>query len=130
MNAIFLIGRIIVGLFYIITGIPHFTKLSIMSQYAASKGVPLASLAVIVTGILLLVAGITIILGFYPEIGVIALVVFYLPVTFMMHNFWSVENPGARMSEQVNFMKNMALMGSAIMYLFIKKPWSLSLMKK
>jgi uncharacterized membrane protein YphA (DoxX/SURF4 family) len=112
------------------TGIPHFTKLSMMSQYAASKGVPLAPAAVVLTGILLLIAGITIILGFYPEIGVIALVIFYLPVTFMMHNFWSVENPMARMAEQTNFMKNMALMGSALMYLFIRKPWPLSLMKE
>lgn len=130
MNAIFLIGRVIVGLFYIMTGIPHFTKLSMMSQYAGSKGVPLAPVAIVFTGILLLIAGITIILGFYPEIGVIALVIFYLPVTFIMHNFWSVENPMARMAEQTNFMKNMALMGSALMYLFIKKPWPLSLMKE
>jgi hypothetical protein len=48
------------------------------------------------------------------------------PVTFMMHNFWAV---GAEMkaAEMINFLKNFALLGSALMFLALKKPWPLSL---
>jgi putative oxidoreductase len=32
----------------------------------------------------------------------------------MMHNFWSVSDPGQRQAEMINFMKNMALLGAAL----------------
>jgi uncharacterized membrane protein YphA (DoxX/SURF4 family) len=98
-----------------------------MVKYSQAKGVPLPEIAVIFTGLLLVVGGITILLGFYPKIGVIALVLFYLPVTFMMHNFWTVSDPGMKTGEMVNFMKNMSIMSSALIFLAIPEPWSISL---
>lgn len=123
MDVIFLIGRIIVGLYYIISAANHFMQLEMMSGYAGSKNVPASKLAVIVTGLLLLIGGLSILTGFQPIIGVIALVLFFLPVTFMMHNFWAIEDKQMKMNEMVNFMKNMGLLGSALMFLAIPQPW-------
>lgn len=127
MDVIFLIGRIIVGLYYIISAANHFMQLEMMSGYAGSKNVPASKLAVIVSGLLLLIGGLSILTGFQPVIGVIALVIFFLPVTFMMHNFWAVEDEQMKMNEMVNFMKNMGLLGSALMFLAIPQPWPLGL---
>ena len=33
----------------------------------------------------------------------------------MMHNFWSVQDPQQKMGDQINFFKNMALLGAALM---------------
>jgi uncharacterized membrane protein YphA (DoxX/SURF4 family) len=129
MNISFLVGRIIVGIFYLYNGINHFTKFGAMTEYAKFKGVPLAEVAVAVSSLLLLVAAFTIISGIFPEIGVVSLVLFFLPMTFMMHNFWAVVQE-QQMAEMVNFSKNIALMGSALMFLGIKKPWAFSLGKK
>ncbi len=126
MKIAFLIGRIIVGLFYFYNGINHFIKFADMSGYAKYKGVPLAGVGVIVSGLLLIVAALTLLLGKFPELGIAALVVFFIPVTFMMHNFWAVPQE-QQMAETVNFTKNLALMGSALMFLGIKKPWPFSL---
>jgi uncharacterized membrane protein YphA (DoxX/SURF4 family) len=57
----------------------------------------------------------------------IALLVFLLPVTFIMHNFWSIDDEMARMGEMINFMKNWALTGSLLMFLAIPTPWPFSL---
>lgn len=76
MEIAFLIGRIIVGIFYLFNGANHFLQLNMMSGYAGSKGVPSARLAIIVSGLVLLVGGLSILLGFQPLIGVTALVVF------------------------------------------------------
>ena len=116
MNIAFFIGRLIVGAYYIYNGLNHFVKLGQLTEYAKFKGVPMPQLAVIIT----------ILLGKFPEIGVAALVLFFVPVTFMMHNFWAVGEEMKAM-EMVNFTKNMALLGSALMFLAIKKPWPLSL---
>lgn len=126
MKIAVLIGRIIVGIFYLYNGINHFVKFNDMTQYAKYKGVPLAGVGVAVSGLLLIVAAFTILLGFFPEIGIAAVVVFFIPVTFMMHNFWAVPQE-QQMAEMVNFTKNIALMGSALMFLGIKKPWPFSL---
>ena len=129
MNIAFFVGRIIAGIFYLYNGINHFIKFGAMAEYAKSKGVPLAEVAVAVSGLLLLAAAFTIISGIFPEIGVVSLVLFFLPVTFMMHNFWAAAQE-QHMAEMINFSKNMALMGSALMFLGIKKPWAFSLGKK
>lgn len=126
MKITFLIGRIIVGLFYFYNGLNHFIRYADMSGYAKYKGVPLAGAGVIVSGLLLITAALTLLSGKFPEVGVAALVVFFVPVTFMMHNFWAVAQE-QQMAEMVNFSKNLALMGSALMFLGIKKPWPFSL---
>ena len=127
MEIAFLIGRIIVGIYYLFAATNHFTQLDMMTGYAGSKNVPAPKWAVIVSGVLLLIGGLSIITGFQPLIGVVALVLFFLPVTYMMHNFWAVEDPTAKMSEMINFTKNVGLMGSALMFLAIPAPWPFSL---
>jgi len=127
MEVLFLIGRIIVGVYYLFNAANHFTQLDMLSGYAQSKGVPAPKVAVIATGILLLIGGLSILLGYQPVIGVAALVIFFLGVTFKMHNFWAVDDPQMKMMEMVNFTKNMALLGSALMFLAIPQPWPFSL---
>ena len=98
MQVGFAIGRIIVGLFYLFTGVSGLLNLNMMAGYAASKGVPAPMLAVIVSHLLLLLAAVCIFTGWKPVIGVAALVIFYLPVTFMMHNFWAMPDPTMKMT--------------------------------
>lgn len=114
-NVLYYTGRVILGLYYISSGLQHFINLNMMAQYTASKNVPLPQLAVIVTGILLLVAGATFLTGYYPRVGVIALIIFFVPVTIIMHNFWAYEGM-ERFSQQINFMKNFALLASSLIF--------------
>lgn len=105
----------------------HLVKGSHMVGYAASKGVPSPKLAIFVGGILLMIGGLSVVLGVYPVIGVIALVVFLVPVTFKMHAYWSIQDPGARMNEKIAFEKNVALIGAALTLLAVTTPWLYSL---
>jgi len=127
MAIAFLIGRIILGLYYLMMAMNHFTKMEMMAGYAGSKGVPAPKLAVAGTGLLLGLGGLSILLGFLPTIGVALIIVFLLPTTFMMHNFWTIEDEMAKMGDMVNFMKNWALIGSTLMFLAIPQPWAFGL---
>ncbi len=130
MQTAFLIGRVVLGLYYLFNALNHFTQVPMMSQYAASKGVPLPEVAVLVTGLLLLVGGLSILTGYKPTIGVAALVLFLLPVSFIMHNFWAETEQMTQMMHMVNFLKNLGLVGSALMFLAIPQPWPLSVESK
>ncbi|HCA78843.1 MAG TPA: DoxX family protein [Bacteroidetes bacterium] len=122
-----LIGRLLLGGFFINSGFKHFSNLTMMAGYSQSKGIPSPKAAVVFSGLLLLIGGLSILLGVYPTVGTIALVLFLVPVTFMMHAFWKVKDPMARMGETVNFTKNLALLGAALMLLGVPQPWAVSL---
>ena len=127
MAVAFLIGRIILGVYYLYSAVHHFMGIKMMSGYAASKGVPAPTLAVGGSGLLLLLGSLSILLGYQPYIGAIMIVVFLVQVAFMMHNFWAVSDPQAKMGERINFMKDIALAASALMFLAIPTPWPFSL---
>ena len=126
-STIFLMGRFLLGGFFLYSGYNHFKGIAMMTGYVQSKGIPMPKIAVALTGLLLLIGGLSILLGMYPTIGAVSLVLFLLPTTLMMHAFWKVEDPMARMGERVNFTKNMALLGAALLMLSIPEPWSTSL---
>lgn len=127
MMIAYLIGRIIFAGFFIMAGFNHFASLNSMSGYVKAKGVPAPSLAMGGSGVLLILGGLSLLLGFDPVIGIILLIIFFLGVTPVMHAFWKVEDPAARMGERVNFMKNVALIGALLMMLAIPSPWPFSL---
>lgn len=77
----------------------HFTQVGSMSGYAKMKGVPLPMLAILGTGVLMGLGGLSILVGYMPTVGVALLVIFLLPTTLMMHNFWTIEDPTARMGD-------------------------------
>lgn len=118
MKALFIIGRIIFGLYFIFNGVNHFAQMKMMTGYAASKGVPLPSVAVIVTGLLLLAGGLSVLTNYLVQWGLWALVVFLVPVTFWMHSFWGIEDQMERMGQMVNFLKNLALLGAVLILIY------------
>ena len=126
-EALFLVGRLIAGGYYVMSGANHFLKWDMLTQYAKSKNVPLAKWAVLFSGLLLLLGGVSLLTGIYSQVGVACIVAFFLGVSFKMHNFWAVDKE-EQMAQKINFMKNMALLGSALMWLAIETPWPFSLM--
>src|SRR6266481_2472268 len=80
-GGVVLLGRLLFGLLFIMSGPNHFAKQTI--GYAAAQGVPLASLAVPLSGLMALVGGLSIILGYRAKFGAWLIVLFLVPVTFM-----------------------------------------------
>lgn len=127
IDILLLIGRILYGGFFLISGLNHFAKLSSYKQYTASKGIPAPGLAVLGSGLLVFLGGLSVLLGLWPQIGLLLIVIFLLGTTPTMHNFWTAKEPMARMGEQINFMKNTALLGATLAMMAIPQPWPMSL---
>lgn len=126
MEYLFLLGRILFGGYFVLSGYNHFKNLSGLAGYAQSKGVPMPKAAVILTGLMMLLGGLGVLFGAYIELSVLLLALFLLVTTMQMHQFWKAEEAG-KMAEKMNFMKNMALLGAVLMFLAIPAPWILSL---
>jgi putative oxidoreductase len=127
MDIVVLIGRILFGGFFIVMGLNHFQNLAMMSGYAKSKNVPSARLAVIVTGVMLVAGGASVLFGILPIVGLIVLILFVLSTLVTMHDFWNLEDPQQRAAEQVNFLKNVALIGASLALMYGASDWALAL---
>jgi uncharacterized membrane protein YphA (DoxX/SURF4 family) len=112
---IFLAGRVLFSVFFIMSGYNHLTKLGMMAQYAGSQGVPVPKLAVGVTGLMLLGGGLSILLGFEPRIGALLLVAFLIPTALIMHRFWGVADPMMAQNQMIHFWKNLVAAGGALL---------------
>ncbi len=117
MALAFFIGRLIFGLYWLSVAKGHLLQPAGLIGYAQSKGVKSGKLAVMGTGVLALLGGLSIILGVKPHYGIALLVIFLIGVSFKMHAYWKETDPAAKMGDHINFTKNMALVGALlIMY--------------
>lgn len=113
MNYLVLVGRILYALIFVMAGPGHFTANTI--AFAASKGVPLASIAVPLSGIIAMAGGLSIAAGYKAKWGGWLIVLFLVPVTVMIHNFWAMTDPNMAQVNQIMFMKNASMLGAALL---------------
>lgn len=83
--------------------------------YAKSKGVPLATISVPLGSLGLIVGALSILTGAYAAVGALLIVVFLVPITVLMHDFWTMQGQ-ERQNEQIHFLKNIGLIGSALVF--------------
>lgn len=120
MEYLHYLGRLLFGGYFIFNGYNHFTNSKMMIGYAQSKKVPMANIAVPLTGLMLIVGGLTYLFDFHALAGSLILIIFIVPVTFMMHAFWSIKDQNQKMGEMVNFTKNLALLGALILFAVLR----------
>jgi len=113
MKLIVLIGRILYSAIFILAVPGHFTQRAM--DFAQTHQVPMTSVTVPLAGILALLGGLSVLLGYKTKQGAWLLVLFLVCVTFSMHRFWTFTDPVARDIEQLMFMKNLALLGAALL---------------
>jgi putative oxidoreductase len=113
MKYIVLAGRILYSLIFINSAFFHFSGMA--ADYASSQGVPMASVLVPLSGLMAFIGGLSIALGFKAKAGAWILVVFLVPVTFMMHGFWNVSDPAQQQMQMSMFMKNISMLGAALL---------------
>ena len=120
------IGRAVFGGFFLYNGINHFLNRNMLVAYARSKQVPAADVAVMGSGALLVLGGLSLVTGVRPKWGASLISMFLAGVTPQMHAFWNIEDEPQRIQELVNFTKNVALIGGAAFAAAVPEPWPAS----
>lgn len=113
MRVLYSVGRALFALIFIVAAPRHFTAEGI--GHAADLGVPLAVVLVPVSGLMALAGGLSVASGYRAQWGSWMLIAFLVPVTMMMHGFWRLHDPRAARIQQAMFLKNVALVGAALL---------------
>lgn len=117
MDVVALIGRILFAALFLGSAFGHLTQTEAMAGFAASRGLPQPKLAVIGSGVLILVGGLLVLLGIWIDLGALLLVIFLIPTAILMHPFWKETDAMAKQNEMVAFNKDLALGGAALLIL-------------
>lgn len=108
-----LLGRFLFVLIFLRSGVTNFFKETI--AYGTSHGVPLAWLAVPAAGVLALAGGLSVLLGYRAKLGAWLIVVFLVPASLTMHNFWVATDPAVSQTQFFMFMNNVSMLGGALL---------------
>ena len=107
------VGRFLYSAIFLMTVFGHFSAGYI--AYATQAGVPAPGLLVPLSGVIAILGGLSITLGYKAKIGGWLIVLFLVPVTFKMHAFWAVTDPMMHGVQLALFWKNISMLGAALL---------------
>jgi putative oxidoreductase len=114
---VFLIGRILFVVFFLISGLGfHVAKSAQAEGYARQMGFPLPGIAGWPTGIWMTVAALSIALGIWPDIGALMLCAFAIIAALYFHRFWATEDESQKQTQQQLFFRNMIIVGGGLSF--------------
>lgn len=108
-----LVGRVLLGLLFVLSGFAKISGFDGTAGYIASKGMPLPQLVAALTIVVELGGGLALMAGLYTRQVVVVLAAFTLLAGVIFHNFWAVPQP-EQMAQQINFMKNLSIAGGML----------------
>ena len=110
------VGRIFLGLIFVVSGIGKITGYAGTASYMASKGLPLVDILLPLTILVELGGGLLLALGWKARWAAAALLLFLIPTTLIFHQFWGID-PKLVQMQKIHFLKNVAIMGGMLMVL-------------
>jgi putative oxidoreductase len=108
-----LAGRQLFSVIFVVASAGHFSSGTVAS--AAQHGVPMAGLLVPLSGLIMLAGWLSVLFGYRARLGACLLVLFLVPVTLTMHNFWAMSDPTMFRIQLIMFVRNLILLGGALM---------------
>ncbi len=104
-SAAILVGRIFLSLMFILAGFSKLTAIAGTAGWFESLGIPVPTIAVVVSGLVELVGGLAILVGFKTRVAALVLAIFTVAATLIAHTNL------ADQVQQLFFMKNLAVTG-------------------
>lgn len=115
-TALNLAARVLFTSLFFLSGVTHFTNIPYYLELMPDA-FPAQIFWVLVSGVVELAGAAMILFNWRPRLGAWLLVVFLVPVTFVVHGYWMTNAPteAMRASQQAHFLKGIALIGAALL---------------
>ncbi len=110
-----LLGRWAIAAIFLLSGILKFVFYSSTLNYMASQGVPYTAVLLILAALTEILFGLFIILGWKTRWSAFALLLYLIPVTYVFHDFWNIEEPMQAQLQFFQFLKNLAIFGGLLL---------------
>jgi putative oxidoreductase len=109
------LGRLLFSAIFIFSGLNHFMQYPGMVAYARSANLPWPELAILGSGVLLVVGGLCVLLGAFARLGAALIALFLVASAVMVHRFWGLADAQQAQQQMIHFMKNLSMAGGALL---------------
>ena len=108
-------ARVLIATMFLLNGF-NIIGQSLAAHELALYGAPASLIPALILAAraLQLIAGSCLILGIYPRISALALLLFLIPATIMAHSFWQSIGTPLYQVQLINFSKNLSMAGGLI----------------
>ena len=104
-SATILLGRVLLAVIFLLSGFGKLTAIAGTSAYFAGLGLPLPAVTAVVVGLIELLGGLAILVGFQTRVAAWVLAVFTVATALVAHTGW------ADQMQMINFLKNLGIAG-------------------
>ena len=108
-NYYFVLGRTLLGLYFIVPGMSKVAGYEGYLDLMASKGVPLVEVLLPLTILIQVGAGLFLIAGKNLRVSALLLFGLTILINLFIHNFWALAGDPGQAHETQNFVKNLAI---------------------
>jgi putative oxidoreductase len=115
-DGILLLARLLVAALFLPAGISKLLSFSGFAKSLADKGLPYSEYWAAAAVAIEVLGPIALVVGFLPRWTALALIAFVVVATATSHRYWEFQEPARRIQE-VNFFKNIAILGGLLFYL-------------
>ncbi|TPI51487.1 MULTISPECIES: DoxX family protein [unclassified Mesorhizobium] len=104
-----LLGRILLAAIFLLSGFGKLTAISGTAGYFGAMGLPVPTVTAVVVGLIELLGGLAVLLGFQTRIAAWVLAIFTIATALVAHTGWADQN------QMIHFMKNLAITGGFLL---------------
>jgi putative oxidoreductase len=104
-----LLGRVLLAVIFLLSGFGKLTAISGTAGYFGAMGLPVPTVTAVVVGLIELLGGLAILLGFQTRIAAWVLAIFTIATALVAHTGWADQN------QMIHFMKNLAITGGFLL---------------
>ncbi len=117
MSIVRSLGHMMLAGMFVSGGAHAFANPEPQASKAAGAGIPAARQAAILNGGVMVLAGSALALDIMPRLAALALLGTLIPTTLVGHPFWQEEEPTTRAGQQIQFLKNLSMLGGLLLVL-------------
>ena len=112
-SAILLVGRILFVALFVVSARGHIQSHARYVTTARGR-LPIPYVAGWPTGVWLLLAALSMVLGVWPDISALMMAAFLIPTTILFHPFWKFSDATQRRTQESSFYRNVSLLGATL----------------
>jgi len=123
-----LVGRILIGLIFLVAGVRKVMGFAGAVAYLAKLGFPAAEVMAVIAIIIEIGGSLLLIAGWRTRWAAWLLALFVVVAAFAAHRFWEISDPGQFNNQLNHFLKNLSIVGG-LLYVATFGPGSASVDK-
>jgi putative oxidoreductase len=125
-GVLLLLGRLGIAALFLPSGLEKLLDLSHFEGVLAAKGLPLPLAWAVLAALIEFLGGLALAVGFRVRYVALLLIIFTIVATLLAHAFWMVGEPAPHQAQQIQFFKNLAIIGG-LLYVFVRGAGAISI---